>query len=69
MKLDTTADILAWARGMKYSNLFPDGQQWDTETAAYLASCVRVTAIVERDNDGTDTYAGMILAEAKEQGK
>ncbi len=46
MKLDTAADILEWAESQQTDN---GPNLDDTETAAYLAYCVRVTAIVERE--------------------
>ncbi len=75
MKLDSAKDILEWVSEYP-TDATVTQENWDSccKTAAYLAYCVRVTAIVERE--ATEEYAWSspdchdILKEAeKEQGK
>ncbi len=73
MKLDTAKDILEWVQAA-YENSHDDyyvlSAHQDTETAEYLAYCVRVTAIVEREESrGMMANTHDIITEAKEQGK
>ncbi len=80
MKLDTANDIVEWAEdGMIRGEWLPS-EEFE-QTAEYLAYCVRVTAIVEREaaertgmqpayhDRKLQRECQYILAEAKEQGK
>ncbi len=78
MKLDTAADILNWVSTGSRTGCgccSEEDSPEDIAEAAYLAYCVRVTAIVERGTGSAShegayaAFMASILAEAKEQGK